>query len=162
MRYFLTICTVDRQSGLTRKEIAASLYKAWDEIAEANDAEILCRTVMPNHVHVLLRLGKRLTLGQVVGKWKASTKAALKQEGLSWQRDFYERRLRPENEQEPFGLYVFMNPYRSGLVQLNEVWPWWRLDSPEAFRFPTLCKEGLYPQPEWAEQSSQWRRERGW
>jgi len=162
MRYFLTICTGDRQAGLTRVEIASSLHKAWDEIAAAKDVEILCRTIMPNHVHVLLRLGTRLTLGQVIGKWKTNTRVALKEAGLTWQRDFFERRLRPEDEQEPFGLYIFMNPYRSGLVQLNERWPWWRLDSPEVFQFPTLCKGDIYPQPEWLGQSDQWRCDRGW
>jgi REP element-mobilizing transposase RayT len=156
------MCTVDRQIGLTDMEIATVLHKAWDETAAAKDAEILCRTIMPNHVHVLLKLGMRLTLGQIVGKWKTSTRAVLKESGLAWQRDFFERRLRTEDELEPFGLYIFMNPYRKGLVQLNGAWQWWRMDSPALFYFPALSKEAGYPQPEWLAQSDRWRCERGW
>lgn len=161
-RYFLTICTVGRKEGLTNVETASLLHQAWDEMVEQGDASLFCRTIMPNHVHVLLRLGTTLNIGQVVGKWKTRTRVALRQCGLAWQRDFFERRLRPDDEQEPFGLYIFLNPYAGHLLKPDAVWPCWKLDSPKSFIFPTLLKDGGYPHVAWIAQNQKWKDSRGW
>jgi len=142
--------------------LATKLQKAWDEITGTGDAKILCRTIMPNHVHVLLIPGCRLSLGQIIGKWKTRTNKTLAQSGLSWQHDFFERRLRPEDAQEAFGLYIFLNPYRAKLVGLREQWPWWQLDSPVSFEFPTMLRDGRHPHAEWLGQIEHWRHARGW
>jgi REP element-mobilizing transposase RayT len=161
-RYFITVCTSGRKPELACTKISTVLHAAWDDMLDNCDLEILCRTIMPDHVHLLVRVGERLALGQVMGKWKTMTRTILREHGLTWQRDFFERRLRPDDEAEPFGRYIFLNPYRDKLVSLAETWPYWRLERPEAFSFPTLLKDRLYPQPEWLTQSNEWRRTRGW
>jgi len=161
-RYFITLCTVGRKADLASAEIAPALHLVWDALQENGDIEILCRTIMPDHLHILLCLQDRLTIGQVVGKYKARTRAVLLKNGLIWQRDFFERRLRPEDHQESFGLYVFLNSYAAKLVNLDEIWPHWKLDKPEAFVFPSMLKEGLYPQPEWLAKNDEWQKTRGW
>jgi REP element-mobilizing transposase RayT len=161
-RYFLTVCTLERKPGLAGSEIAAALHSAWADMQANDDIQILCRTIMPDHVHILAELGHRLTIGQVIGKWKTLTRMALQKQGLAWQRDFFERRLRPDDEQESFGRYIFLNPYTAKLVSLDQVWPYWRLDSPEAFAFPSMLREGLYPHPEWLAKNDEWRTIRGW
>ena len=117
---------------------------------------------MPDHVHILMELGRRLTIGQVVGKWKTLTGKKLIGHGLSWQRDFFEHTLRPDDDQESCGFYIFMNPYKARLVGLNETWPWWKLDRPREFAFSAMMKEGGIPQSEWLAKSNEWRQTRGW
>lgn len=161
-RYFVTICTTKRRPGLTSLNLGGELHFAWDALIENGDCRLLCRTIMPDHMHILLALGAKLSLGQVVGKYKFSTRLALLAQGLSWQRDFFERRLRPDDEQEGYGLYIFLNPYRKRLIKLNEAWPGWNLDCPECFQFPALLREGRYPQQEWLGDGESWRRRQTW
>ena len=161
-RYFVTICTAQRQPGLTHPALAPILHQAWDALAENGDVAILCRTIMPDHLHLLFRLGPRLSVGQVVGKFKTGVWSAMQARGLAWQRDFYEHRLRPEDAQEGVGWYIFLNPYRKSLAGLDESWPWWRLDEPTAFVFPSQLRPGGCPPPEWLGQVAAWRAGQRW
>ena len=71
---------------------------------------------------------------------------------LDWQRDFFEHRLRNGEEIEPFGLYVFLNPYRAGLVSPRERWMhWWCPDS-SVFRFTSRLNSDETPPAEWIDE----------
>jgi len=85
------------------------------------DFELHCGTVMTDHLHVMFRLRNRLSIGQTIAKFKAKTKLL-----ASWQRDFYEHQIRPDESEEDYAFYVFMNPYVGELCALNEEWPWWK------------------------------------
>ena len=118
---------------------------------EEEAASIMAATVMPDHMHVLLQLGERLTIGQLVGKLKAKTKTALAQHGLRWQENFYEHRLRPDELANGYAFYIFMNPYRAGLIKRHTLWPYWQCPASARFDFQSLLEDGLYPPREWVE-----------
>lgn len=61
---------------------------------------------MPDHIHLLFSLGSRLSLSQVIQKFKSKTKQALNSHDLKWQANFFEHRLRPDVEMEQFALYI--------------------------------------------------------
>lgn len=126
-RYFITICTKNRQSSLLGSPIAQSILATWRLQHGNGDFTFHCGTVMPDHIHFLFTLAERVTLGQCLIKFKAKTKAALAAADLSWQRDFYDHRLRADDAMESFTKYIFLNPYRKSLLRIGESWAHWHL-----------------------------------
>ena len=66
------------------------------EAEKDGDATCMASTIMPDHLHFLAILSDRLSISRVVGKFKALTQPAMRAEGLCWQANFFEHRLRPE------------------------------------------------------------------
>jgi len=115
----------------------------------AQDVCTFAFTVMPDHVHWLFRLGDRLQLGQILAKFKAGSRGLLKAANAEWQRNFYERELRAEQEIEGYALYVFLNPYRAGLCPLDHIWPHWWTARPESLAFVAQLIPPGVPLCEW-------------
>jgi len=113
------------------------------------DTQTLGFTLMPDHCHWLFRLGGRLSLGRILAKLKSQTNETLTAIDHAWQRDFYEHRLRPNEDPEDYALYIFLNPYRAGLSPPAVCWPWWWTAVPEALRFPVLLDSTGAPPAEW-------------
>ena len=105
---------------------------------------------MPDHVHLLFELGGRLSLDRVVAKWKASVRRAVV--GCKWQANYFEHRLCPGEPAESYAWYVFMNPYKAGLISVDEVWPGWWRDAPVRWDFLQAARSGLCPQPQWMDE----------
>jgi len=106
-------------------------------------------TIMPDHLHWLFRLTGRLELGEVIAKLKFISRRELTANELAWQRDYYDHCLRPEESLEDYALYIFLNPYRAGLLAADAIWPWWWTAEPRALRFVTLLGPRGDPPPEW-------------
>jgi hypothetical protein len=104
---------------------------------------------MPDHIHWLFRIGKRLSLGRVVGRFKVETRMKLVNAGLSWQRDFFEHRLRARETFEEYGRYIFLNPYRAGLLELNAHWLGWWCPDPAQFEFLGVLNRDECVPKEW-------------
>ena len=126
-RYFITICTKDRNTPLTGSGVSRAVLDVWRRQHVDGDYIFQCGTIMPDHVHFLFTLGSRLSLGQCIVKFKAKTKESLLAPGLSWQRDFYDHRLRAADAMEGFAKYIFLNPYRKDLLRSEKVWSHWRV-----------------------------------
>ncbi len=151
-RYFVTCCTQGRVPGLTLGMTPKRLVAATEAMAAGGDVSLICFTIMPDHVHWIFVLGERLSLSQVVAKWKVSTAGAVAANGTKWQGNYFEHRLRLEDRVESYALYVFMNPYVADVCSKDEAWPWWRTGAGVSFRFEAgLSAEGV-PPPEWSGQ----------
>jgi REP element-mobilizing transposase RayT len=125
--YFLTLCETKRRPALLDPVVVQEIQRSLDRLHISDDFTLIAATVMPDHIHVLGTLGERLALNRVVAKFKAGTRTVLGSRGLEWQETFYEHRLREENESGSFARYIFLNPYRAGLLRLTAQWPlWWR------------------------------------
>ena len=85
---------------------------------------------------LIFRLGLKLTLGQVVAKFKAKTKPK-----IEWQEGYYEHRIRPDENEENYAFYVFMNPYTENECGLYEQWKWWKRWKEVSYEFEELLKE---------------------
>jgi len=85
---------------------------------------LLAWSVMPNHVHVVVRMLPSWTLASVVHSWKSFTAKRANQilhaHGTFWQRECYDHLIRDEGEFERSIRYVAENPGKAGL----ENWPW--------------------------------------
>jgi REP element-mobilizing transposase RayT len=116
-----------------------------DMLQTSRNIDLLAATIMPDHVHLLFVLGSKLSLGQVMAKMKTQARDSGRS-GWHWQDDGFEHRLRPEETAEDYAFYIFMNPYRAGLLTIEQSWPWWCCPSPTLFRFASdLSAKGTPP-----------------
>ncbi len=140
--------TQDRTPWLRDPKSATAVLTALRAWHAERDGSILAATVMPDHAHVLFELGRRLTVGQCVARWKSAVRRAVNFTA-EWQRDLWERRLRPAEPAEDYALYIFMNPYRARLVPASETWSSGWLPDPELFRFTGALDSDGTPPSEW-------------
>jgi len=140
-RYFITFCTKNRVALLTDEENGSAVIQAVKSSQGSGDFELIAATLMPDHVHLLLTLGHRLTVGQVAAKIKTLSRDQGKA-AWRWQDEGFEHRVRTSELIEDYGLYIFMNPYRAGLCPLTAPWPWWLCPDPSKFLF----LDGFKPQ----------------
>jgi REP element-mobilizing transposase RayT len=93
---------------------------------EGRHYRLLAWCVMPNHVHVVVRLFPGQELARVVKAWKTfSAKAAnhaLGRKGRFWQREYYDRLIRNGDELSRAIQYVLENPGKAGLKNWSWVW----------------------------------------
>ena len=110
--------------------------------------ETIAFTIMPDHIHILVRLGIRLTLGKAVAKLKAISKTKCRTATCVWLRGFFDRKLRSDDDVYPIIHYIFMNPYRAELIAQNKEWPFFYCNSETLKWFRTHIREAC-PYPEW-------------
>ena len=96
---------------------------------EAGNAYTLAFVVMPDHLHWLLVLGKRLSLSKVLATVKGYSAASINAEqrtpGRLWQPGFHDHGVRAEEDLRALARYVIANPVRAGLVQSVRDYPHW-------------------------------------
>jgi putative transposase len=82
--------------------------------------------VMPTHVHVLIELLEGASLPSTVQRWKSFTAHAINKAtgraGILWQREYFDRFMRSEQQFEWTVAYIERNPVTAGLVQNAEDW----------------------------------------
>lgn len=123
--FFITINAKGRgQNVLCKSGIALYLFESVEFRIEQLQWEMLLFLLMPDHLHMIARFNPEPGLQRVVSDWKRYT---ARQFGIAWQRDFFDHRLRNDNEIEHKAEYIQMNPVRAGLVEDLEDWPYVRM-----------------------------------
>ena len=107
-----------------------------------------CMSVMPDHIHLLVTLGERLTLSQAVSRLKGKTSPFLSKVGANWQQNYYDHRLRPDDSVEGAIRYIHSNPHRDDLVKTSKPWPYFYCRLDDWSWFETLTDSGR-PFPQW-------------
>lgn len=129
--YFLTLCTDEKRPGLTSPAVATAILTALRAMDADGTWRLRCAVVMPDHLHAVVILGERLTLGQSVGRLKSKTHPSLRAVAansaafLAWERDFYDHHVRPDEDRLALFRYIFLNPDRAGLCATGDRWPWY-------------------------------------
>lgn len=154
--YFLTWCTRHRTPALAAPAVQTSIRATIVGLEQSRDATLLAATIMPDHAHLLLTLGVRLTVSQVVAK----TKAAITRmhPSVQWQLNFFEHRLRDAAAAEGFAFYIFMNPYAANLCPLDQIWPGWVSSGQVRWSFENKLHDGRFPQAEWVAEALHFAR----
>jgi putative transposase len=130
-------------------EAAACVVENWQHFA-GERYDLIAWVVMPNHVHLLIRVYEGVSLGKIVQSWKSYTgrriramldegragarrsqagrsQAGRASEALAdgvWMREYWDRYIRDERHFEAVVGYVHDNPVKAGLVDKAENWPW--------------------------------------
>lgn len=83
-----------------------------------------CRLVvlMPDHLHAMLSFPEHGPgMAATVRDWK---RGVARFQGVKWQTNFFDHRLRSEGEADEAWAYFGNNPVAKGLVARAEDWPW--------------------------------------
>ena len=96
---------------------------------EQGDVSSLARVVMPDHLHWLIQLNERWSLSRVVKTLKARSALSINrhlcQQGSLWQRAYYDRAARKDEDIRGIARYIVANPLRAGLVRNIGDYPHW-------------------------------------
>ena len=84
--------------------------------------------IMPNHVHVLIEVKEGWTLSTIMHGWRSYTahqaNKILKRTGEFWMDEYFDRYIRDERHMNAVINYIDNNPYKAGLIDENQIWPW--------------------------------------
>ena len=146
--YFLTLCTETRARDLTHDDTATAIRTELSAIESDGHWFQRAGVLMPDHLHLLVRLTGELSIARCVARLKAKTRSVLGARGLTWQPNFYELRLRADDPVEDVVRYIFLNPYRTGETPNNTHYRWFWLGADEDVWFKRGTDDGR-PFPEW-------------
>jgi len=133
--YLVTFNTLLRRPLLTCEPV----HEAFQEYAERGLAFHVATgryVLMPDHVHVFVRIGREMTLRRWETGLKQRLGKALTSLGLApatipcsklrsfWQPGFFDHLLRHDESYSEKWDYVWRNPVRAGLVSRPEDWPY--------------------------------------
>lgn len=104
----------------TVANIVANAIRFWKD----KRYRLFAWVVMPNHVHVVMKVFPGEKLAAIVHSWKSFTareaNRALQRRGEFWEREYYDHLIRNEDELERAVGYVLNNPNAAGLTR----WKW--------------------------------------
>lgn len=146
--YFLTINLATRGRGLEIPALTNAVINRWEQLDAQGYWRVRTGTVMPDHLHLLIRLGDIAPLDECLKRFKGRLQSALRWHGLKWQEGYYDHEVRAGDDPLPIFLYIYLNPYRAELVPDTQTWPGYRCRPEDWDWFGALTKESA-PQPEW-------------
>ena len=120
--YFITIhCAVRERPQLTLPPAAEMLMESAAHYHHAGRWFARLFLLMPEHAHALLSFPHAESMRKVVSDWKRYT---ARHAGVVWQRDFFDHRIRNDENWEIKAEYIRDNPMRKNLVMRRDEWPW--------------------------------------
>lgn len=146
--YFATICTANQLKGLANPQVDERLKAIIHQMGKEGVCQVRCWTLMPDHLHAVLRLGTTRSLPEAMRLLKGRITTELRRLGLRWERGYYDHRIRTEEKLLPIFLYIFLNPFRRHLLSENEIWPYFHCATEDWKWFQPLTNEST-PFPEW-------------
>ena len=133
--YFATFNTLIRSRLLDNATVHTAFQTYAHHGVELGTA-VGCYVIMPDHIHLFVRIADRMRLGQWMKGLKRQLGNALTQQGHTpqrvpngklqsfWQPGFFDHVLRHDESYSEKWLYVCMNSVRAGLVERYEDWPY--------------------------------------
>jgi len=76
---------------------------------------------MPDHLHMLIGVPGDAQLSNLIRNFKRITTRIA---NISWQRNFFDHRLRHDESLDEKAAYIRANPVRAGLIAEGEEWPY--------------------------------------
>jgi putative transposase len=125
-RYFLTICTEDRQAPFCDIALGRRLVDHFLQYAEGFSFAVTAYCLMPDHLHALIEGTTRdANLKKFVRQWKQKTSYEWKQRTGTplWQQGYYDRVLREEDGDLWVISYLADNPLKAGLAESPDQYP---------------------------------------
>ena len=125
--YFVTFCVARRREEFANPRNASLACACISQMRDEGHFWLYAYAVMPDHVHLVLRLrGDGLSLSRVVAKLRSAISRAIRSHrtDFAWQRGFYEWIVRTERDCHETIEYVLRNPIRAGLVHGDERYPY--------------------------------------
>ena len=119
--YFVTTVTDRRKQLFADLNSARIVINTMKSLHESEYVNSLSWVLMPDHLHWLFQLGEKVTLPSVVKRMKAISARTLNRElnrqGQVWQRSYYDRGIRRNEDIKQLSRYIIANPLRANLVK---------------------------------------------
>lgn len=120
--FFITGCCAERGCNqLCLPTVGRALLDAVRFYHERQDWFVRLFLLMPDHVQALIAPAQEKSLGRLLSDWKGF---AATQPGVSWQKSFFDHRLRSHESWGEKASHVRQNPVRAGLISEGEKWPY--------------------------------------
>jgi putative transposase len=121
--FFVTInCKPRGRDHLTSGDIPARIFDSITFLRDRRTWFPEMVLLMPDHLHALISFTweKLQGMNRVIADWKRFTAARF---GIAWQRDYFDHRIRSDQDHQSTWDYIRENPVRAGLVTSYEQWP---------------------------------------
>jgi REP element-mobilizing transposase RayT len=135
-------------TGLTNELVRIAMTAELRRLEIEGYWHVRSSVIMPDHLHTLIALKDSKSLSSVVRLFKGRLSPLLRVVRLQWQPSFYDHCIRAGDDLLPVFLYIFLNPYRSNLVEVTEKWLGYYCSLEDWAWFGQLTHEKL-PFPEW-------------
>ena len=127
--YFITTVTQGRIPIFQNLYCARIVINNMKRLHDDHWVESLSWVVMPDHVHWLFQLMNNQSLPNVVKHFKARSAQGLNKhlgsKGPLWQKAFYDRAVRDNEDVRQIARYIVANPLRARLVEKIEDYSHW-------------------------------------
>jgi REP element-mobilizing transposase RayT len=126
--YLLTVVAHQRNPVFADWRLGRLLVNQFRCADEASLVTSMAWVVMPDHLHWLMEL-KHGTLAELMCRIKSRSSRSINlvrgDQGRLWQRGYYDRALRRDEDLKDAARYIVMNPLRAGLVKRVGDYPLW-------------------------------------
>jgi REP element-mobilizing transposase RayT len=127
--YHINTATLDRKPVFESLETARCVVRALMCEEQNGGSRTLAFVVMPDHLHWLVQVGDRRSLSESVSIVKSGSARQINALAGSlrkiWQRGFYDRAIRKEDDIADIARYIVANPVRAGLVKTIRDYSHW-------------------------------------
>ena len=112
--YFITICCQRRGvNQLCLKDVASLLFETARRYHASRRWHLKLLLLMPDHLHMLIGVPGEVKLSNLIRDFKRITARIA---NISWQRNFFDHRLRHDESENEKVTYIRANPVRAGLI----------------------------------------------
>lgn len=112
--------------------LAEAIVENWYYFA-GKRYELIAFVVMPNHIHILIKIFPNQSLSEIIHSWKSYSSNRIKEISGTldlkvpdkiWQKEYWDRFIRDENHFNKAIDYIHANPVKAGLVNTVTAWKW--------------------------------------
>ena len=122
--YHLVLSTYGAVPLLASTNVVRTCLSRLQDVSERHGFQVLAYCFMPTHLHLLILGGENSRLLPFVKHFKQTSSHDCRGDASQlWQRSFYDRTLRREEDLEEVARYIWDNPVRAGLVDDWERFP---------------------------------------
>ncbi|WP_040071520.1 REP-associated tyrosine transposase [Pseudomonas batumici] len=126
--YLLTAVTLNRQPAFKDWHLGRLVVNEFRQAEQTGAAQSLAWVVMPDHFHWLLELHNGDLPRLMQGTKSRSARTVNKIRGIQaplWQKGYFDRALRREEDLKTMARYIVANPLRAGMVEHIGDYPLW-------------------------------------
>jgi len=126
---FFTVVVHQRMKVLANAHSHETLRGLWERSADINGWCVGDYLIMPDHVHFFARASRTAhPMRSWIKMWKSVSSRIIMREqampGTLWQKDYFDRYVRSNENYTEKWTYVEANPVRAGLVESATDWPY--------------------------------------
>jgi len=106
---------------MTESNLASRIIESARFYEEQRRWYVTLFLLMPDHLHALLSFSGVHGMGKIIADWKHFHSH---NNGVVWQENFFDHRIRNDDELVEKAAYIRGNPLAKGLCTGEEDWPW--------------------------------------